>query len=222
MDQYQLYFIVALLEIILLPGKLKLILLPVYRNSFFFIAASIISCQVYPSEYAYHDDSVMRNEIANANCRMYPPSQERHIHCNGKPLKLTDNNLGQEQYQSSEYYQWTTRNTAQLLFIFPTRVSLTTITLHYYSDRDQGLPELILYAVPDDFDIWNAPIASYPDAVVASVQPGEPAGHRNVSLNINFNTMKVLMYKSSSNFKFAVSEVEFFICSKYELIINSI
>ena len=30
------------------------------------------SCQVYPSEYAYWDDSVTRAESTSANCRRYP------------------------------------------------------------------------------------------------------------------------------------------------------
>ena len=94
--------------------------------------------------------------------------------------------------------------------------TLTTITLHYYSDSVRGLPRLSFYAVPDDFDVWDLPSASYPSVDVASVPSGgEPAGHRNVSVNVNFHTKKVLMQKFSSNFALAVSEVEFFsTCSK--------
>ena len=105
------------------------------------------SCHTRPSEYAYHSNSVNRAESASANCRNYPGGpafQEQYIHCDGTQLQLTDFNLGQEQYQSSEYYWWITGSDAQLLFIFPTRVSLTIITLHYYSDSLQGLPRLIL------------------------------------------------------------------------------
>ena len=102
---------------------------------------------------------------------------------------------------------------SQLLFIFPTRVNLTTITLHYYSDTIRGLPRLRFYAVPDNFDIWDAPSASYSRVDIAAVPPdGEPAGRRNVSVNVNFNTKRILMYKFSSSFILAVSEVEFFIC----------
>ena len=100
----------------------------------------------------------------------------------------------------------------QLLFIFPTRVSLTTITLHYYSDSDQGFSRLRFYAVPDDFDVWDAPTTSTPHVDVAAVQGRELTGRRNVSINVNFNTKKVLMYKYSSSYQFAVSEVEFFKC----------
>ncbi len=108
---------------------------------------------------------------------------------------------------------WITGNNAQLLFIFSTRISLTTITLHYYSDSDRGLSRLRFYVVPDDFDVWDAPATSYPHVGVAAVLPGgEPAGCRNISINVNFNTRKVLMYKFSGTFLFAVSEVEFFIC----------
>jgi hypothetical protein len=137
---------------------------------------------------------------------------EDYIHCDGTQLKLADSNLGQEQYQSSEYYQWSAGSAQQLLFILPTRVSLTTITLHYYSDSSRGLPTLSFYAVPDDFDVWDSPTTKIPRKDVAS--GGVPAGRRNVSINVNFNTQKVLMYKSNRTYDFqlAVSEVEFFKC----------
>ena len=55
---------------------------------------------------------------------------------------------------------------------------------------------------------------SYPHGDVASVSPGgEPAGHRSVSINVNFNTWRVLMFKYGNYFKLEVSEVQFFICS---------
>ena len=139
---------------------------------------------------------------------------ERYIHCDGTQRKLTDSDVRQEQYQLSDYYQWTAGSDEQLLFVFSTRVSLTIITLHYYRDHDQGLPRLRYYAVPDNFDIWDALSTSYPHVDVAAVPSGrEPSGRRNVSINVNFNTKKVLMFKFSSAFKFTVSEVEFFICS---------
>ena len=183
-------------------------------------AVSSSSCQLYPSEYAYHGYSVSRTEGDSANCRNYPngpASQERYIHCDGTQLKLADSNFGQEQYHPTDYYVWSSRTGEQLLFTFPTRVSLTTITLHLYSDSVQGLPRLIFYAVPDDFDIWDAPATSYPRVEVTSVPPGggESADHWSVHINVNFNTRKVLMYKYNSNFQFALSEVEFFTCSKW-------
>ena len=115
----------------------------------------------------------------------------------------------------SSHYQWSAGSGAQLLFIFPTRVSLTTIILHYYSDSVRGLPRLTFYAVPDDFNVWDALRSNYPHVDVASVPPGGgPAARWSVSINANLNTRKVLMYKESSSFMFAVSEVEFFTCSK--------
>ena len=133
-----------------------------------------------------------------------------YIHCDGKQLKLTDSNIGQEQYRSSDYYVWPAGSDGRLLFIFPTRVSSTNITLHYYSDSVRGRPRLRFYDVPDDFDIWDALTSGNPYVGVALVPPGgEPAGHRSVSIiiNTNFNTKKVLLYKFSSSFLFAVSEV---------------
>ena len=170
---------------------------------------------MYPSEYAYRDDSVNRAERSSANCRNYPSGlqsggfSDEYIHCDGSQLKLADSNLGREQYSSSDYYWWIAGSNEQLLFTFPTRVSLTTITLHYYSDSHQGLPRLKFYAVSDDFNVWDALSTGTPHVDVASVPPGGgTAGHRNVSINVNFNTRKVLMYKFRSTFQFAVSEVE--------------
>ena len=186
------------------------------------IAALATSCQpVYPSEYAYRDDSITRNESVGANCRSYPEGDlpggihpEHYIHCDGTQLKLADSNFGQEQYQPTDYYVWSSRSGEQLLFIFPTRVSLTNITLHYYSDSIRGLPRLIFYAVPDDFDVWDTPTTSHPHGDVASLPSGgETADHRSISININFNTKKLLMYMYGINFQFAVSEVEFPTCT---------
>jgi hypothetical protein len=104
---------------------------------------------------------------------------------------LKDSDLGREDYYPSDSYAWSAGKDWQLLFIFPTRVSLTTITLHYYSDSIRGRPRLRFYAVPDDFDIWNAPISVTPHVGIPSVPSGyEPAGHRSVSINVNLNTKK--------------------------------
>ena len=180
------------------------------------------SCQVYPPEYAYEDGSVAEQESIIANCKRYQHSlqegvsTEQFAHCDGTQLKLTDSNLGREQYQSTDYYVWLGGRAAQLLFIFPTRVSLTTIKLHYYSDSLTGLPRLNFYAVPDGFDVWGAPAISNLPADVASVPPGgEPAGRRNVSINVNFNTKKLLMFIFRHTFMFSVSEVEFFTCKLF-------
>ena len=139
---------------------------------------------------------------------------EDYTHCDGTQLRLSDSDLGSEQYSSSDYYVWNAGSlSSQLLFIFPTGVNLTTITLHYYSDKVRGLPcRLRFFAVPDDFDVWDALTASYGFEDITLVLPGgEPAGQRSVSINFNFTTTKVLMYKSKSGFMFSVSEVEFFI-----------
>ncbi len=177
------------------------------------------SCQAYPSEYAYQDNSVSRTESISANCRRYQSGlQERvyteeYIHCDGTQLKLTDSDIEQKQYQTTDYYRWSTGSDEQLLFTFPTRVSLTTITLHYYSDNFRSLPRLRFYAVPDDFDVWDIIITNYSHVDVAEVQPGgEPVGRRNVTIIANFHTSKVLMHKYSSSFLLSVSEVEFFTC----------
>ena len=83
------------------------------------------SCQVYPSEYAYHDDSVTRTESASANCRSYPPRSDDmgivYIHCDDQQLKLSDSDRGSNiDYVATSYYEWSAGGADQLLFIFPT------------------------------------------------------------------------------------------------------
>ena len=177
---------------------------------------------MHPSEYAYHKDSVNRAETGSANCRNYPggltirrPGSEDYIHCDGTQLRLTDSDIGPEQYTSSYYYEWSAgSDTRQLLFIFPTRVNLTTITLHYYSDSQRGLPRLRFYAAPDDFDVWDPPPGSSRYVDIAAVPSDEEsAGRRSVSKNLNFVTSKILMVKLGSTYKLAVSEVEIFTCN---------
>ena len=70
-------------------------------------------CRVYPSEYAYRDDSVVRAESISTNCRRYPPRDgDRsivYIHCNGNHLKLSDSDGGSNtEYTATSYYVWTT------------------------------------------------------------------------------------------------------------------
>ena len=171
------------------------------------------SCQVYPSEYAYRDDSFTRTESDSANCRRYPPYMGQvYTHCDGQQLKLSDSDRGSNtDYTATSYYVWNGGSDGLMLFIFPTRVSLTTITLHYYSDHVRGLPRLRFYAVPDDFDIWDSPTSGTPYVGVAPVPPYYYyGGRKNISINVNYNTKRVLMYKYSSSFQLAVSEVEFF------------
>ena len=181
---------------------------------------------MYPSEYAYKNNSVFGSERSSANCRLYASGldndkrgiyTEHYTHCDGRQFRLTDSDFGSEQYRSNDYYAWNAGSSAyQLLFILPTsRVNLTTITLHYYSDNTRGLPRLRFYNVSDNFDVWNQPVASYSRVDIAAVPSGEePAGLRNVSVNFEFmNVKKVLLYKFSSSYIFAASEVEFFTCN---------
>ena len=179
-------------------------------------AVSASSCQVYPSEYAYHEDSVYRTERSSANCRNYQSGfdstaqSENYIHCNGTPLRLTDSDIGSEQYTTSDYYVWPAGSRhSQLLFIFSTTISLKTVTLPYYHTFVIGLPRLRFWAVPDDFDAWDALSSSYS---YVEVPPGgnSSAGLGNISINIEVFTKKVLLFKFSSSSAFVLSEVEFF------------
>ena len=155
----------------------------------------------------------MRSEPVSDNCRTYP-SRTNYIHCNGTQLRLTDSEIGPLlQYDPSYYYEWTAESVSrQLLFIFPTRVNLTTITLHYYSNStsQRGLPRLSFHAVSDNFNVWDGTRGDW-FVVVAAVQPAvELDGRRNILVDFNFNTKKVLMVKAPSAYKLAVSEVTFY------------
>ena len=169
-----------------------------------------------PSEYAYRDDSVIRTESPSANCRRYL-SRDAYIHCDGEQLKLSDSDRGSNtEYIATSYYVWNTENYEQLLFIFPTRVSLTNITLHYYSDSDRGRPRLTFFAVPDDFDVWDSLPSGVPVVgTIDLIPPGEePTGGKNITIKAQskFNITKVVMskIKSDTSIQFAASEVEFF------------
>ena len=175
------------------------------------------SCQVYPSEYAFHQDSVNGAESPSANCKNYrrgiyhQAHTEDFIYYNGTQLTLSDSNLGSQQYNPSDYYERPSGlMSSQLLFIFPTRVKLTTITLHYYSDSDRGLPDLRFFDVPDNFNVWKVPMPSYSHRDITKMLPGITAGNSSVSINVDFYTRKVLITRKSSTFYFVVSEVEFF------------
>ena len=164
----------------------------------------------------------MYSLAGGADRSIYP---ENYVHCDGTQLRLTDSDYGSEQFTASDYYVWIGNETRshQLLFIFPTRVNLTNITLHYYSDSDRGLPRLTFRAVPDNFNIWDSPPASNSHVEVATVGPnGEPTGQRNLSISFSFMTKKILLYKYRSAFNFAMSEIEFFNDSCSTLKTNSL
>ena len=83
-------------------------------------------------------NTVNRAESPSANCRNYPVihgltagiHSADYIHYDGAQLKLADSDLGSEQpFSSSSHYQWKDGKQEQMLFILPTRVTLTTITL---------------------------------------------------------------------------------------------
>ena len=61
-----------------------------YANSYpncLRVIAQAASCQVYPSEYAYNNDSVNRIESPSANCGNYPPGpHSTYIHCEAHSL----------------------------------------------------------------------------------------------------------------------------------------
>ena len=90
--------------------------------------------QVYPSGYAHHF-SLAPN--FGTNCMRYRSNlqpnvyTDQYIHCHGTQFKVTG---------------WS-NETNQLLFTFQSKVYLTTITLHYYSDSVRGRPKLRFYAV---------------------------------------------------------------------------
>ena len=199
MFENQCYFVQVILWIVLLcsPQSETIIMYTLDVITVLCIYAALAtSCQVYPSEYAYLDSSVTRFEREIANCRVYLPmglalsvKAEDYTHCNGVQLRLADSVLGSEQYTTSHYYVWNVSPSSQLLFIFPTRVNLTTITLHYYSDNLRGLPGLRFYAVPDDFEVWEALVSSYKYEDVLPEEPNEELANRS-NISINFPPLK--------------------------------
>lgn len=99
----------------------------------------------------------------------------------------------------------------KLLFVFPTRVNLTSIKLFFYNDAERGLPRLRFYAVPDDFDVWDDAIAAngYKEISAIPNDVGSVGRTRTVQFFITFHTARLLMEKYASSFKMALSEVQF-------------
>ena len=117
-------------------------------------------------------------------------------------------------YRSSDYYEWPAGSEPRkLLFIFPTTVGLTSMTLTYYSDSQRGRPPLRFTAVPDDFNVWDEVLPSYSYIDIAGTPHGsESVGRtRNIVVNlVTIDTTRLLMVKEASSLKFALSEVLFY------------
>ena len=104
----------------------------------------------------------------------------------------------------------------------PCRVTLTSITLHYYSDSQRGLPPLALFAVPDYFEPWGPIHESSKHVDIDAVPPGKRLGiRRYVNLTVDFNsTTKVLMITDNDIFyEFSLCEVEFRECKNASMYI---
>lgn len=158
------------------------------------------------------------------NCTPYPPSitsdsemdPTQHIRCT-HPTRLTDSNTGPNTYTedtAADVYI-SGNNPEQILFIFSTPVSITAINILYYSNtEDQGHPKIRIYAVPEDFNVWDTADSSCPSIFIDEAPPGsEETGLRNVTREAGFETTRVLLTKSESkNYNFVISEVEFFTC----------
>ena len=190
-----------------------------YKYYIFVFAALPTSCEVhYPSEYSYFVNSIMATERDSANCTTTVTDEadmDHFVHCDGEQLRLVDSDLGSELYDSTDYYVWSAGvTTTRILFTFPARVHLTSLTLHYYSDSIHGLSKLRFQAVPDDFKLGDSLRAIYSQVVVDAIPPSsqEQVGRTKIAINLDFITKKVLLSKILSNFQLSVSEVEFFTC----------
>ena len=109
-----------------------------------------------------------------------------------------------------------------LVFTFPTRVNLTTITLHYYSDniRGFGFPCLEFTALRE-YRVSGGSV--YEGTTIEAPRPvppdGESTGPRSISVNhVNRTTKYIRMSIVGCNLQpvtFALSEVEFFTCGAF-------
>ena len=175
------------------------------------------------SEYAFDDNSVTRTERASANCRTYPTGNllggihpENYIHCDATQLIPTLNKSSTSPLTVMYGILGVVNNCCSYS---PQESPWLPSHCTTYSDSVRGLPRLRFFAVPDDFNVWDAPRTSYPRVDIPSVpSSGEPAGHRSNGINVNFNTKKVMMFKYSSNFNLAVNEVQIFNCSSKYMI----
>ena len=75
------------------------------------------SCRVYPSQYAYRDDSISRTESPGANCMKYSDTRMEYVRCDVRPvqLKLSDSDRGSNtEYTATSYYEWSAGSDARV------------------------------------------------------------------------------------------------------------
>ena len=170
---------------------------------------------MFPQELAYKSDNFLHQD--DASCIPYTsdaapttptvdPTQ--YVHCS-QPTTITDSNTGPPTYVWGEA-------SGKLLLIFSNEISFENITIYYISDTTaQGRPKLRIYAVPDNFQVWDEPTTSYPSRVFDEIMPGgEEEGVRKVPNSndgiVTFNTSRVLIEKlvETKTYNFSISEVE--------------
>ena len=125
------------------------------------------------------------------------------------PSTLTDSNAGGNTSNTQDYLVWNSTNRfSRLLFTFPTKIVLRTITLYYFVGRGSATanPRLEFLAVPDDFTLGG----TTPDSTsLLSATLSEAGSSANVSLCPTMMS-KLLVTKNNEDYRFGLSEVEFF------------
>lgn len=181
------------------------------------------ACQslLTPSSYAYRTDALLNSVVDDTlNCR---ESELGIMYTNcSHPIILTDSLLGPAQFNvadSSPYYHWNKENPRnQILFTFPTSVSVSVLQLYFYTDKDNGiaLPKTRLSLVNDSFQVSDTIDESTTSSFTIDAVIGGDGENRltNVSRRLTgqfqrMTTQVLLRIEGDKVYALALSEIKF-------------
>lgn len=175
-----------------------------------------------PSTYAYRSDALENSAVDDTpNCAETDLDGIMYTSCNLPGLILTDTLLGPAQFEadSNSYYHWTKTRTNQILFTFPTNVSVFMLQLHFYTDHDNGiaLPKTRLYLVDDSFRVSDTvdESSSSTRSFTIDAHPGESGVNERINVSRRLTdpfqnrTTKILLRIDQDKNALAVSEIRF-------------
>ena len=131
------------------------------------------------------------------------------------PSTLTDSNTGGNTSNTEDYLVWKSTNSySNLLFTFPTEILVHTITLYYYTRKQQSSQsatpsELIFYAAPDDYELWGNEVGMRIDSV--SLPGRSQVTSSNIRLGPTMmRKLRMSISNANGNYRFGLSEVKFY------------
>lgn len=176
---------------------------------------SLADCQtLQPRSYTYRADALVNSDV-DSQCSEEDINGTTFTTCSSPHMILTDMTLGPDQFNASDpstYYHWNKDTMNQILFTFPTNVSVSRVQLHYYTNQGSGiaLPKSRLTLVNDTFtaaDTLNDSIESF--TIDEMTMGDEGLNIANRDLAGQFTTQILLRVEEHKVYALALSEIKF-------------